>query len=64
MSYDAYFEQILRFNILPYMKFKGVDKRLFLQYKKKLVDMTMRSIGKTKPLGIGNEFRMDDTSGS
>jgi len=64
MSYDAYFEQILRFNIFPYMKFKGLDKRLFLQYKRKIIDMTMRTFGKTKPLGIGNEFTMDDDSGS
>ena len=46
MPYDNYFEQIIRYNIYPYMLFKGVDKKVFLNHKNKLIDLTMSEIRK------------------
>ena len=65
MSYDAYFEQILRYNIFPYMIQKNrIDKKVFLNSKNKVVRMTMQALRSSKQLGIGTEFNSDDQSGN
>jgi hypothetical protein len=65
MSYDAYFEQIMRYNIYPYLIQKNrVDKKLFLNYKNKVVQMTLQALTSSKPLGIGTEFGSDDQFGN
>jgi hypothetical protein len=65
MSYDAYFEQILRYNIFPLAMMKTKrDRNLFMDYKNKTIRLTLQAIAKTtKSLGIGTEFNFDNESG-